>query len=390
VSSDRSKGTELTGKDPTTGRSLRVRIEDGRIAAIEPTTDRTDSWLTPGLVDVQVNGFAGHDVNAAPEDAGPEAIVAMVHALFKRGVTTVVPTVITSAEEQIVAALRRIQAARAADPLVEHAIPYAHVEGPHLSDQDGPRGVHPKEFLRPPDIAEFQRWQSASNNVVGMVTLSPHWPDSNAYIAELAGQGIHVAIGHTHAEPEQITRAADAGATLSTHLGNGAHAVIKRHPNYLWTQLADDRLAAGLIADGHHLPADTLAVMLRAKGDQAFLVSDAVALAGEQPGVYHTPVGGEVELSADGRLSYAGTPLLAGAARPLSDCVARVANLPGHSLGDAVRLATRSPGRLVGGRGVLRVGGPADLIRFRWLPGDEALVIEQVFVTGTAITTPSS
>lgn len=382
--------SELTGRDPITGRTLRVSIEDGRISAIEPAKAAapTDAWLTPGLVDVQVNGFAGYDVNAAPEDAGPDAIVAMVHALFARGVTTVVPTVITSSEEQIVAALRRVVAARAADPLVAHAIPYAHVEGPHLSDQDGPRGVHPKEFLRPPDYAEFQRWQSASKNLVGMVTLSPHWPDSNTYIAELAGQGIHVAIGHTHAEPEQITRAADAGATLSTHLGNGAHAVIKRHPNYLWTQLADDRLAAGLIADGHHLPDDTLTVMLRAKGDQAFLVSDAVALAGEQPGVYRTPVGGEVELTSDGRLSYAGTPLLAGAARPLSDCVARVANLPGHSLGDAVRLATRSPGRLVGGRGVLRVGAPADLIRFRWLPGDETLVIEQVFVTGTAIATP--
>ncbi|GAB3418054.1 N-acetylglucosamine-6-phosphate deacetylase [Flindersiella endophytica] len=399
MSSEPSPSTEVTGTDPTTGRTLRVTMAQGRITAIEPTAgkpgdkpgDKAPAWLTPGLVDVQVNGFAGYDVNAAPADAGPGAIVAMVHALFERGVTTVVPTVITSAEDQIVAALRRIQAARAEDPLVAHAIPYAHVEGPHLSDQDGPRGVHPKEFLRPPDIAEFQRWQSASNNVVGMVTLSPHWPDSNAYIAELAGQGIHVAIGHTHATPEQITAAADAGATLSTHLGNGAHATIKRHPNYLWTQLADDRLAAGLIADGHHLPADTLTVMLRAKGEQAFLVSDAVALAGERPGVYQTPVGGEVELTADGRLSYAGTPLLAGAARPLSDCVARVANLPGHSLGDAVRLATRSPGRLVGGgRGALRVGAPADLIRFRWLPGDEALVIEQVFVTGTAITTPSS
>lgn len=384
--------SELVGKDPTTGRTLRVTIEHGRIAAIEPTASNEAVWLTPGLVDLQVNGFAGYDVNATPADAGPDAIQGMVHALFERGVTTVVPTVITSAEDQIVAALRRIQAARAEDPLVAHAIPYAHVEGPHLSNQDGPRGVHPKEFLRPPDIAEFQRWQSASNNAVGMVTLSPHWPDSSAYIAELSAQGIHVAIGHTHATPEQITAAADAGATLSTHLGNGAHATIKRHPNYLWTQLADDRLAAGLIADGHHLPADTLTVMLRAKGlDQAFLVSDAVALAGEQPGVYQTPVGGEVELTADGRLSYAGTPLLAGAARPLSDCVARVANLPGYSLGDAVRLATRSPGRLVGGgRGVLRVGAPADVIRFRWLPGDETLVIEQVFVTGTAFTTPSS
>lgn len=395
MSSEPAESTELIGKDPATGRTLRVRIEHSRIAAIEPiepadrTGEATDSWLSPGLVDLQVNGYAGHDVNAAADDAGPDAIVAMVRALFATGVTTVVPTVITSDEDQIVAALRRVAQARAEDPLVAHAIPYAHVEGPHLSDQDGPRGVHPKEFIRPPDITEFRRWQSSCHNLVGMVTLSPHWPDSTTYIAELADQGIHVAIGHTHAEPEQITAAADAGATLSTHLGNGAHAIVKRHPNYLWTQLADDRLSAGLIADGHHLPDDTLTVMLRAKGlDRAFLVSDAVALAGEAPGVYKTPVGGQVELSESGRLSYLGTPLLAGAARPLSDGVAHVANLPGYGLADAVRLATRSPGRLAGGRGILRVGAPADLIRFRWLPGYESLIIEQVFVTGTAITPP--
>jgi N-acetylglucosamine-6-phosphate deacetylase len=384
-----SEPTSLTGKDPSTGRTLRVSVEHGRIAAIEPTGEPTDSWLSPGLVDLQVNGYAGYDVNAAPGAAGPEAITAMVYALFAAGVTTVVPTVITADEDQIVAALRRVEQARAEDPLVAHAIPYTHVEGPHLSDQDGPRGVHPREFVRPPDITEFRRWQSSCNNQVGMVTLSPHWPDSTTYIAELANQGIHVAIGHTHAEPEQITAAADAGATLSTHLGNGAHATIKRHPNYLWTQLADDRLTAGLIADGHHLPKATLTVMLRAKGlDRAFLVSDAVALAGAAPGVYETPVGGQVELSTDGRLSYAGTPLLAGAARPLSDGVAHVANLPGHDLADAVRLATWSPGRYAGGRGVLRVGAPADLVRFRWLPGYESLLIEQVFVTGTALTPP--
>jgi N-acetylglucosamine-6-phosphate deacetylase len=165
---------------------------------------------------------------------------------------------------------------------------------------------------------------------------------------------------------------ADAGARLSTHLGNGAHAMLPRHPNYLWTQLADDRLTAGFIADGHHLPADTLRAMIRAKGpERSILVSDAVALAGRPPGRYETPVGGTVELSADGRLVMAGTPYLAGAARGLADGVAHVATLFG--LGPALRMATVQPGRFVGGRGVLAVGAPADVIRFDWAPGDPAL-----------------
>jgi N-acetylglucosamine-6-phosphate deacetylase len=377
--------TELTGRDPATGRSLAVLVVDGVVQEIREGPAAEDAWLAPGLIDLQVNGFRGHDVNAEPD---PQAVVGMVHELVAEGVTTVVPTVITAAEEQIVAALRAIGTAREADPLVAHAIPYAHVEGPHLSGEDGPRGVHPAEHLRKPDPAEFERWQRASGGLVGMVTLSPHFDESPSYIAEVAARGAHVAVGHTHATPEQIRAAADAGATLSTHLGNGAHAVLPRHPNYLWAQLAEDRLAAGFIADGHHLSRETLIAMLRAKSlDRAFLVSDAVALAGSPPGSYRTPVGGTVELTEDGRLEYGDTGLLAGAARSLADGVAHVAGIGPFSLGDAVGLATLSPGRFVHGRGALRVGAPADLVRFRWQPGDRGLAVERVLVAGQS---PSS
>lgn len=372
--------TELTGRDPSTGRPLAVLVTDGVVSSIRPGPEAEDVWLAPGLIDLQVNGFRGHDVNAEPD---PAAVVAMVHALFSVGVTTVVPTVITAAEEHIVAALRAIVAARSADPLVAHTIPYAHVEGPHLSGEDGPRGVHAASHLRKPDQTEFARWQAASGGLVGMVTLSPHFDESPSYIEEISSRGIHVAVGHTHATSAQILAAADAGASLSTHLGNGAHAVLPRHPNYLWAQLAEDRLTAGFIGDGHHLSRETLIAMLRAKSlSRSFLVSDAVALAGSPPGSYSTPVGGTVELTADGRLEYGATGLLAGAARSLADGVANVAGLGPFSLGDAVGLATSSPGRFCGGRGVLRVGAPADLVTFRWEPGSTTHAVEQVLVAG--------
>jgi N-acetylglucosamine-6-phosphate deacetylase len=159
--------------------------------------------------------------------------------------------------------------------------------------------------------------------------------------------------------------------------------MLPRHPNYLWTQLADDRLTAGFIADGHHLPADTLIAMIRAKGlDRSILVSDAVALAGLPPGRYETPIGGAVELSADGRLVMSGTPFLAGAARGLADGVAHAATAARLGLGDALRLATRQPGRFAGGRGVLTAGAPADVIQFDWAPGDPALRMTRVLVRG--------
>ena len=97
-------------------------------------------------------------------------------------------------------------------------IPGAHIEGPHLSPEDGPRGAHPREHIRPPSIAEFDRWQQASGDLVKLVTLSPHFDEAPSYIVALRERGILVSIGHTNASPEQIHKAVDAGATLSTHL----------------------------------------------------------------------------------------------------------------------------------------------------------------------------
>jgi N-acetylglucosamine-6-phosphate deacetylase len=159
--------------------------------------------------------------------------------------------------------------------------------------------------------------------------------------------------------------------------------MLPRHPNYLWSQLAHDRLSASFIADGHHLPADTLRAMMRAKGvERSILVSDAVALAGMPPGAYDAPVGGRVTLSPEGRLSVAGTVFLAGAARPLIDGVANVARLDGFSLGDAIAMATENPGRFIGAGGELKVGAPADLLRFHWREGDAALRIDSMLIQG--------
>ncbi|PXW64260.1 N-acetylglucosamine-6-phosphate deacetylase [Chelatococcus asaccharovorans] len=381
-----SKSRTVTGRDPATGRSLTIAIADGLITSIGtgPQDERAGDesiWLAPGLVDLQVNGFNGHDINRG--DITVATVTALTDAMLRVGVTTYLPTIITASEEAIVAALGVIAAARAADARIFHAIPSVHVEGPHLSPEDGPRGAHPREHIRPPDIDEFQRWQAVSGNLVGLVTLSPHYPEAPAYISALTRQGVHVAIGHTHASSAAITAAVDAGACLSTHLGNGAAATLPRHPNFIWTQLSEDRLTATFITDGHHLPADAFRAMLRAKGlERAVLVSDAVALGGLPPGVYDQPIGGRVELTPDGRLGVAGTPFLAGAVRPLADCVAQATTMGGITLADALRLATVNPGRFAGNRGVIRVGAPADLIRFQWAPGDSSLSLDAVFTRG--------
>lgn len=381
-----SAGDVITGRLVLTGEPVRMMLSGNVIAAIEPSREPADLWIAPGLIDLQVNGYAGHDLNCAPLQS--RTVARLAGALRAVGVTTFLPTLITAGEAEIKTALAAIAAARAADPAIARAIPHVHVEGPHISPADGPRGAHPRQHVRPPDIAEFDRWQRASGDLVGMVTLSPHWAQAPDYIRALGSRGIHVAIGHTDASPEAIRAAVDAGARLSTHLGNGIAAVLPRHPNAIWTQLADDRLTKTFIADGHHLPDDTLTAMLRAAGKQAVLVSDTAALGGCAPGRYSQPVGGEVELAPDGRLSVAGTPFLAGAALPLVHGVAHAAAVAGLDLAEAIKLATVNPGRFAGGRGRLAVGEPAEFILFRWQrPGDP---LDLVKVIAPALRNPDA
>ena len=374
----------ITGRDPATGAGLAVTLAEGLVTGIAPAENAGAAWLAPGLVDLQVNGYGGLDLNTG--DVTPALVRDLCLLMAEVGVTTFLPTLITASEAAIVSALQALAAARAEFPIVGHMVPGVHVEGPSISPVDGPRGAHPLEHVRAPSLAEFDRWQAASGNLVTMVTLSPEYPEAPAYIAALAARGVHVAIGHTAATPQEVHAAAEAGAVLSTHLGNGAAASLPRHPNFIWAQLADDRLTASFIADGHHLPADTLKAMLRAKSlDRAVLVSDAVKLAGMPPGLYEQVIGGKVEVTAEGRVGIAGTPYLAGDGLPLCANIAIAIELAGLSLADALRLATSNAGRFAAGRGRLEIGQRADLVTFDWAPGDRRLAIRDVWLAGERI-----
>lgn len=368
----------ITGRDPKTERSLSLLVEDGVIARIDSSDEETDLYVSAGLIDLQVNGCCGFDVNA--QDLTQEVVVGLVDAMLAHGVTCFAPTIITAPEESICDALKVMAEARRSHARVAACIPFVHVEGPHISPLDGYRGAHPIEWVRAPSIDEFDRWQQGADGIVGLVTLSPHWHDSPAYIAALRERGVHVSIGHTDASPEQIRRAVDAGARLSTHLGNGIAPEIPRHHNPLWAQMGDDRLTATFIADGHHLPSDVLRSMVRAKGvERSVLVSDSVSLAGMPPGIYTTPVGGRVELLAGGKLCVFGSELLAGSTASLSQCVSHLVNAAGVPLHNALTMATSNPGRFAGGRGHLVPGSRADLIRFRW---EKEIEIEGVWQAG--------
>lgn len=380
----------LLGRSVEDGGTVRVEVDGGRIAAIERVDDDPgDVWISPGWIDIQINGYDGHDANAADADAGVSA--AMVRSLWQAGVTGSCITICTESEAHIVARLAAIAAACAADPQVAASVVGIHVEGPHIAREDGPRGAHPLRHIRPPDIAEYRRWQAAADGRIRIVTVSPEYDDAIDYIRAIVADGVVASIGHTVATADQIRAAVDAGARWSTHLGNGAHAVMPRHPNYIWSQLAEDRLSAGFIFDGHHLPPEVMRTVVRAKGvERTVLVSDAVSMAGLPPGRYSLFDGGEVELLPNGRLELAGTPYLAGAATALPACVANAVRHAGVTLSEAVRMVTANPSRLLGlplaaGHESLRVGTAANLTMVRQAPASGAIEVLRTVLDGQVV-----
>lgn len=381
----------LRGRLPDTGETAEIQIKDGLITAVRTAApDRGAAaegeaplYVAPGLIDLQINGFSGLDFNTLPLTV--TAIEKTAEALGKRGVTTFFPTLVTNSFEALEEMAEAFAAARRDSDYAYRAIPGLHLEGPFLSPEPGARGAHPPRFIVPPDWEAFQRLQDKAEGLIRVITLSPEWAEAPAFIRKATDAGVVVSIGHTMANSEQIRAAADAGAVMSTHLGNGSPPVMPRHPNFIWDQLADDRLTAGIIADGFHLPDAVLKVFFRAKGERFFLVSDAVSLSGLKPGRYETHIGGSVILQENGRLCTAEDPrILAGSAQILPHCLNHLYQAGLLSLGEIFRHATRTPADLMGlaDRGRLEPGREADLILFT---ADERITIKEVYKHGEKI-----
>jgi N-acetylglucosamine-6-phosphate deacetylase len=346
-------------------RSVEIEIDRGRIVRLAPATERPELPLVaPGLVDLQINGYGGVEFNDPALTSEQVHQVALSQDAF--GVTSFLATTTTDRHTVFAHAFAII--AQAIDQLPEVAvrIPGIHLEGPFISPDDGPRGAHPKQHVRPPDWDEFAHLQDAARGHIKLLTVSPEYSGAADFIRKVAKTGVLVAIGHTKATSEQIRAAVDAGARMSTHLGNGAHPQIRRHPNYIWDQLADDRLVASLITDGHHLPPAVVKSMVRAKtAERIVLVSDITSMGGMPPGRYQTGLG-ELEVLPSGKLVPAGQPeILAGAALPMHVCVANVMRFAGVDLTTAIGMASTRPAELIGIEGhTLDVGAAANLMLF--------------------------
>jgi N-acetylglucosamine-6-phosphate deacetylase len=340
----------IRGALPDSAQIVDIVAANGRIRAVRrrgkgaPDIGGDDAIIAPPLFDIQVNGAGGIDLQRS--DLTVSHVAALNAYLVGRGVLRWIPTLVTDAPDALEHRCR-VLAAAMADPALARHMPGIHLEGPHIAEDDGPRGAHPRAHVLPPDLRLFNRLYKAATGKIAYVTLAPETRGALKFIRALSDRGVTVALGHHGASEKQITAAVAAGARLCTHLGNGMAPMVHRHHNALWPQLADDRLHASLIADLEHVPPAMLRVIARAKGaERLVLVSDSVFLAGMKPGRYEM-FGAAVEMKRSGRVCLAGTELLAGSSLSLLNGVWNLHHNTDVSLAEAFDAASRNPARLL-------------------------------------------
>ena len=325
-----------------TGKPVRIEIVDGFISSINEIegleNDKKNLFVAPGLIDNQINGYAGVDFSG--NKLSVREVFKAAQAIWKEGVTTFLPTVLTNSHDNLLKNLRTIDEAISGEEKLRQSIPGIHLEGPYISPEEGYRGCHPVQHIRKPSWKEFLDYQKAAGGRIIQVTIAPETEGAMEFIRLCTRTGIVAALGHTNASSDQITQAVDNGARLSTHLGNGCANLIHRHQNPIWPQLANDLLTTSVIADGLHLTPDELKVFYKIKGPRnLILTSDVIYLAGMAPGKY-TFLENEVILTDEGRLLNQELNCLAGASFPLMRGVGNIMKFTGCQFSQAVNLAS--------------------------------------------------
>ncbi|MDD4107667.1 MAG: amidohydrolase family protein [Prolixibacteraceae bacterium] len=352
-----------------TGKPVQLKIGEGKILeikTIEKLEGKDFQYLAPGFFDNQLNGFAGVSFSLGKSDFTREEVEKVTRELWKKGVTTFLPTLTTNSQEVLLNNFK-VLASSLDDEKLLGSIPGFHLEGPYINPTDGYRGAHPLQFLRLPVWNEFMELYKASNEKILQVTLAPELKGALDFITKCQHKNIVVALGHHDASAETVTAAIDRGAKIATHLGNGITNMINRFNNPFWSQLADDRMLISIICDGFHLPAEEIRAFYKVKGpEKSIITSDATSFAGLQPGIYQTETGEIIELKKDGMLFQPATNQFYGSASPITKGVGHIMKVTSCTMGEAVQMASTNPAKLYGldNRGTLEPGKRADLILF--------------------------
>ncbi|HYN68306.1 MAG TPA: N-acetylglucosamine-6-phosphate deacetylase, partial [Ornithinibacter sp.] len=301
----------------------------------------------------------------------------------RTGVTSFLATFITAPMPELVGALGRAAQARHRLAVLGGArLLGVHLEGPWIAAEQA--GAHDPSLMSDPTPAHVRALLEGDYGlrILSMVTLAPERSGALRAVAELVAHGVVVSVGHSHATAQQTEAAADAGATMVTHLFNAQRGLHHREPGVAGHALVDERLTLGLIADGHHVHPDVLTLALRAAGHRVALVTDAAAPTGAPPGRYALG-GATVTVDADG-LPRRDDGTLAGSTLRMDDAVRTLVDL-GIDPAQALRCASTVPADVLGrgDLGRITVGAAADLV---WW--SDELVVRRTWVAGTPLPPP--
>jgi N-acetylglucosamine-6-phosphate deacetylase len=339
-----------------------VEVQDGSVVGYGLAGANGRGIAAPGFVDLQVNGFGGVDFL----DADTAAYARAGEALLETGVTAYLPTLITSPEDQLLAAMREV-------PLGESRprILGMHLEGPFLSPNR--LGTHEASSRREPDPELLDRLLDAGP--VRLMTLAPELAGAEALIDRLLERGVAVSLGHSDATAEQANAAFDRGARSVTHLFNAMRPFLHRDPGIVGAALARDDVVVSIILDGIHLAPETAMVAWRAAGGRLALITDAITAAGVADGSYSF---GNLDVHVHEGTVRGPDGVLAGSVLTMIEAVRNLHAL-GVPLADALVAAASTPARVLGDAslGRIGIGLPADLIVL-----DDRLEIERVLVGG--------
>lgn len=367
------------------GGFARITCAKGRIDRVEKLSETQSGapFITPGFIDLQINGFAG--LNFSDPDITLNDMERLLHAVWASGCTSMLPTLISNTPAALKAAFQKLEGLRAMNPRFARSAPAYHLEGPYMSH--GPSaGAHKPEYMKDPDWDEFCQIAAAAGNRIKLLTIAPERAGTEAFIREACANNIHVALSHTDGTPADVHHAAAAGASMSTHLGNGCPQRLDRHNAPFWAQLDNDRLAAGLICDGFHLTPEMVRIISRVKGpSRCILVTDAVFVAGLQPGPYEL-VGKPIELLPTGQVVTADRNSMAGSTLNMADAIGNYQEMMNCTLQEAIAAATSVPATYLNLPGLchrIEPGQPANLVRFH--QQENRLLVEETLLQGESV-----
>jgi len=351
------------GRHWRTGDWIEIRYDDRHILSTKtiPPNAAIQSWLAPGLIDLQINGYGGIDFQQ--DEVSESDFIQATEALLRDGCPRFFLTLITSPWSDMIQHLKRFKSIRDSNPRLKESCVGWHIEGPFLSEEPGYCGAHPPACMENPTLEHIRTLRSAVGNDPVLLTLAPERPGSVEAIEEARKLGIQVSLGHTNADNKALQSAARAGATGFTHLGNACPQQLDRHDNLLFRAIDKGPWMTGIIPDRIHVSPTLFRLLHRLiPRDHIYYTTDAMSAAGVAPGRY-TIGQMELEVGEDQIVRQPGKTNFAGSALRPSQGIARAADMLNISWRDVWEHFSETPARWMQLPTSLAPGSPSRFCR---------------------------